>query len=215
MESGQNKNMEATTMTIRRNQKLRKSFFFTIGILWGLIVITCSTQCFAEDLTLSLSSTSGSPNQNVSVTLSLSYPDGATASGFQLDINYDTDVLENPTAEAGQILINAGKDLSTSSPSAGVFGIVAAGPNKNIIQAGNAATISFHIKATAPPGQTDLTLSNLAASDPDSLPLDAIGNDGSIDVSAGVPTLSEWGIIILVTVLLAIGVVMLRRRRIA
>jgi hypothetical protein len=110
----------------------------------------------------------------------------------------------------------AGKEISSSNPSSGVFRIVAAGENQNIIQAGNAATINFHIKATAPLGETDLTLSNLAASDPDGQPLDAIGNDGAIDViAAPVPTLSEWGIIILVTVLLAIGVVMLRRRRIA
>jgi len=202
-------------MTIRRNQKLRKSFFFTIGILWGLIVITCSTQCFAEDLTLSLSSTSGSPNQNVSVTLSLSYPGGATASAFQLDINYDTNVLENPTATRGQILIDAGKDFSSSQPSSGVFRIIASGFNQNIIQEGNAATIGFHIKATAPPGQTDLTLSNLAATDPDLQRLEVAGNDGSINVSAGVPTLSEWGIIIFMTAMIGIGVVMLRRRRIA
>ena len=201
---------------LRGNQKLRKSFFFTIGILWSLTMITCSSPSFAEDLTLSLSSTSGSPYQTVPLTLSLSYPGAATASAFQLDINYDTDVLENPSAIKEPVLTNAGKDLSTSSPSSGVFRIVASGLNQNIIQAGNAATINFHIKATAPLGQTNLTLSNLAASDPDTQLLDVIGNDGSIDViAAPVPTLSEWGIIILVTVLLAIGVVMLRRRRIA
>jgi len=202
---------------LRRNQKLRKLFFFTIGVLWGLTMITCSSQSFAEDLTLSLlpSTQDASQNQNVNLTLSLSYPDGATASAFQLDINYDTNVLENPTATKGQILIDAGKDLSTSQPSSGVFRIVVAGLNQNIIQAGNAATIGFHVKATTPLGQTDVTLTDLAASDPDGQPLDAIGTGGSIDVSAGVPTLSEWGLIILMTVMMGIGVVMLRKRRLA
>jgi hypothetical protein len=199
----------------KRNQKPSKLSSCAVSILCLAFLITCTSISFAEDLTLSLSSTSGSPNQTVPLTLSLSYPGGATASGFQLDINYDTDVLENPTAEAGQILINAGKDLSTSNPSAGVFGIVAAGPNQNIIQAGNAATINFHIKATAPLGQTNLTLSNLAASDPDTQLLDVIGNDGSINVSAAVPTLSEWGLIIFMTIIMATGVMVLRRCRIA
>ena len=200
---------------LRRNQKLRKLFFFTIGILWGLTMITCSSPSFAEDLTLRLSSTSGSPYQTVPLTLSLSYPGAATASAFQLDINYDTDVLENPSAIKGPVLTNAGKDLSTSSPSSGVFRIVASGLNQNIIQAGNAATINFHIKATAPLGETDLTLSNLAASDPDGQPLDPLGSDGSINVSAGVPTLSEWGLIIFITVIMGIGVMVLRKRRLA
>ena len=200
---------------LRRNQKLRKLFFFTIGVLWGLTMITYSSQSFAADLTLSLSNTQGSPNQTVPLTLSLSYPGGATASAFQLDINYDTSVLENPSAVEGEVLINAEKRIDSSQPSSGVFRIIASGHNQNIIQAGSAATVSFHIKPTAPPGQTNLTLSNLLASDPDGLLLDPLESNGSVNVVAGVPTLSEWGIIIFITIILATGVMVLRKRRLA
>jgi len=202
-------------MPTRGNQKLRKSFFFTIGILWGLVMIACSSPSFAEDLTLSLSSNSGSPYQTVPLTLSLSYPGAATASAFQLDINYDTSVLENPSAVEGEVLINAEKRIDSSQPSSGVFRIIASGHNQNIIQAGSAATVSFHIKPTAPPGQTNLTLSNLLASDPDGLLLDPLESNGSVNVVAGVPTLSEWGIIIFITIILATGVMVLRKRRLA
>ena len=158
-----------------------------------------------------------SQNQNVDLTLSLSYPDGATASAFQLDINYDPDVLENPTATRGEVLINADKEVSSSQPSSGVFRIVASGLNQNFIQEGNAATIGFHVKATGPPGQTDLTLPDLdlAATDPDGLPLDPLGNGASMNVLAAIPTLSEWGIIIFMTIILGIGVLILYRRRVA
>lgn len=199
----------------RKYQKTKKLSFLTISISCLLFFIAGTSPSFAEDLTLSLSSDEGSPGQTADLTLSLSYPDGATASGFQLDINYDTDVLENPSATEGQILIDAGKEIASSQPSSGIFRIVVSGINQNIVQAGDAATINFDIKPGAQAGQTDLTLSNLAATEPDGQPLDPIGNDGSVTVVVGVPTLSEWGLIIFMTLIMGIGVMVLRKRRMA
>ena len=205
------------TSNLKEHKELRKILFSTLGILMSLTIITCSTQSFAEDLTLSLlpPTQDSSPNQNVDITLSLSYPNGATASMFQLEVNYDTDVLENPTATRGEVLINADKDISASQPSPGVFRIVASGLNQNIIQAGNAATIGFHVKATAPLGETDLTLSNLAATDPDEQSLDPLGSGASINIIVlTIPTLSECGLIIFMTLIMGMGVVILYRRRV-
>ena len=93
--------------------------------------------------------------------------------------------------------------------------MVVSGINQNIIQSGDAVTVNFDIKLGAQAGQTDLTLSNLAATEPDGQPLDPLGNDGAVTVVVGVPTLSEWGIIIFMTLMMGIGVVTLYKRRVA
>ena len=200
----------------RREQRPKTAFFILSGILCLALIGARTSPSFAqEDLTLSLSSGQGAPTQTVNLTLSLSYPSAATASGFQLDINYATDVLENPSATKGQVLIDAGKDIETNDNS-GEFSIVVSGLNQDIIQAGNAATISFDIKSGASPGVTDLTLSGLHATEPNGDPLVVAGSNGSVEVlDVVIPTLSEWGIIIFTTLIMGIGVVILRKRRTA
>jgi len=203
----------------RRERKTKRLSFFTVSIACLLFIITYTSQSFAEDLTLSLSSTQGSPGQTVTVNLGLSYypyPGDPLASGFQLDISYDSDVLENPSATEGQVLLDAEKEIASSQPSSGVFRIVVSGINQTIILANEeAAYISFDIKPGAQAGQTDLTLSDLAATEPDGQPLDPLGSDGSVTVVVGTPTLSEWGMIIFMTIIMGIGVMVLRKRRMA
>ncbi len=200
-------------INLKVNQKPKIIFFIITGILC-LFMITSSSLSFAEDLTLSLSSTSGSLGQTVNLTLNLAYPGTATASAFQLDINYDPDVLENPLATEEQILIDADKQISPSYPSSGVFRMVVAGINQDIILPGDTITVNFDIKLDAEAGQTNLVLSNLAATEPDGQPLDPLGSDGSVTVTASIPTLSEWGMIIFMTVIMGIGVMVLKKRRI-
>jgi len=197
------------------NQKRdRKLLYFTTSILSLVFMSTCTSPSFAEDLTLSLSSDEGVPGQTVSLTLSLSYSPPTSVSGFQLDIEYVTEMLESPSATVGPVLIAADKEISSSQPSSGVFRMVVSGMNQNVIQDGDAATIYFHIKTDATEGITYLTLDNLAATEPNGDPLDVEGIEGSVTVVTGIPTLSEWGMIILITVILGIGVMILRKRRI-
>ena len=202
-------------MNLKRDHKPEMMFFFTISILCLLFVIPCSSPSFAEDyLFLSLSSTQGERNQTVSVNIDLSYSGNPLALGFQLYINYDPEVLENPSATKGQVLIDAEKEIY-SDISSGVFSILVFGITQDIIQPDEEAVyIYFDIKPDAPPGQTDLTLTNLDATDPEAQDLDVLGNDGSVNVIVAVPTLSEWGLIIFMTLMMGIGVVILYRRRI-
>ena len=86
-----------------------------------------------------------------------------------------------------------------------IFSIVVSG-GQEIILAGDAATINFDVKQDAPLGETYLILSNLAATDPNNQSLDVLGNDGSVDVVIAIPTLSELGIIIFMTVIMVTGV---------
>lgn len=161
-------------MNLKRDHKPEMMFFFTISILCLLFIIPCSSPSFAEDLTLSLSSTQGGRNQTVSVNLGLAYSGDPLASGFQLDINYDPEVLENPSATKGQVLIDAEKEIY-SDISSGVFSIVVFGITQDIIQPDEeAAYIYFDIKPDAPPGQTDLTITNLEATDLEGQDLDVL-----------------------------------------
>jgi hypothetical protein len=96
--------------------------------------------------------------------------------------------------------------------------MIVSGSPSQIIGAGEAAIISFEIKSDAPLEETDVTLSNLLGTDPDhgpgDPPLEVAGNDGSIDVEAAIPTLSEWGVIIFMTIMMGIGVMILRKKMI-
>ena len=201
-------------INIKVNHKSKKLSLLVISILCLLFMITCSSQSFAQDLTLSLSSDQGAPGQTVALILNLSYSQPYTASAFQLDINYDPDVLENPSATEEQILIDADKQISPSYPSSGVFRMVVAGINQDTIQPGDAVTVNFDIKLDAEAGPTDLVLSDLAATEPDGQSLDPLGSDGSVTVTAAVPTLTEWGIIIFMTIMMGIGIMVLRKKRI-
>ena len=189
-------------------------FSFTISIACLLLSVPCSPPSFAEDLTLSLSSIEGERNQTVLVNLDLSYSGDPLASGFQLDINYDPEVLENPSATKGQVLNDAEKEIDSDIAS-GVLSIDLFGITQDIIQPDEeAAYIYFDIKPDAPPGQTDLAITNLDATDLEGHDLDVLGNDGSVTVEVPLPTLSEWGMIIFMTLMMGIGVVVLYRRRI-
>jgi len=200
----------------KRNRKAEK-LPFLISIIYSIFIITCPSPSFAEDLTLSLSSTQGERGQTVSLTLTLGYSIDPQVCGFQSDINYAHTVLGNPSSTEGQVLINAEKVISTNRLLTGGLRITASGLNKNTIGVGDAATIYFDIKSDAPLGLTDVTLSNLVVTTCEDLPqsLDVLGNNGSVNVieSTAVPTLSEWGLIIFITLVMGIGVLVLRKRK--
>jgi hypothetical protein len=171
-----------------RDHKSKVSIFVVKGIVLLVFMIICTSQSFAEDLGLSLSSDQGLTNQTATVSLGLAYPGVPLASGFNLDIYYDNDALENPTPNPGQILSDAGKEMSTSEPTHPYFGvlrIVVSGFNQEIIQAGEVATIDFDIKVTSPGGLTVLALTNVEATDEEYQALWVLENDGFIDVIVG------------------------------
>ncbi|RLJ08073.1 MAG: hypothetical protein DRP16_02180 [Candidatus Aenigmatarchaeota archaeon] len=86
--------------------KLMKSF--CIGILAlsvsFLLLVNSSS---AQSITLTLGSGQDKPGETVSLSLNLS--DSNSAASFQLTIEYDASMLENPTAVRGSSLISAEK----------------------------------------------------------------------------------------------------------
>jgi len=158
--------------------KLMKSF--CIGILAlsvsFLLLVNSSS---AQSITLTLGSGQGKPGETVSLSLNLS--DSNSAASFQLTIEYDASVLENPTAVRGSSLISADKNLYNNTPSDGKLKLVAVGVNNNTIPSGQVATINFSIKSDAPLGTTQLVLDELVASDADGNNLTITGNGGAIE----------------------------------
>jgi len=176
--------------TLKKKQRSKKIVFVISGLIYLVFLGTGIAQSFAEDLSLSLSSGGGETNGTVSLTLSLGYPGADLASGFNLDIYYDNDALENPSAVPGVILSAAGKTMQTneiSHPYHGILRLVVFDSNypPTILQAGVAATIDFDIRIDAPGGETALELEELDATDAQGESLDVIGNNGLVDVVVG------------------------------
>jgi cysteine-rich repeat protein len=149
-------------------------------LLFGLLLLATS-QSSAADVDLDLSSAQGLPGDTVSLVLTLSYSAAPVASAFSIDLHFDPNALENPAASSGQVLIDADKNLATHLVSPGVFRVAALGFNQNVIQPGDAATISVGIRSDALMGTSDLTLI-VEASDPSGFALSASGTGGSVEI---------------------------------
>jgi len=143
--------------------------------------------------TISLTSASGNPGDTVTVTMAIANNTAGNIAAFNLDLTYDSNVLESPAATAMASLISDGKGITSNKgctldmdkgcetnqdcvdnwgldPSGtcviktpGTYKIVVAGINQGWIHNGNIVSVSFHIKAGASAGTTNLSLSNLAA----------------------------------------------------
>jgi hypothetical protein len=115
------------------------------------------------------------------VPITLTNVSGINISAVGIDINYDTNVLDNCTCTTGSAGSAAGKSASCSTPSAGICRIAVAGLNNNVIGNGIVAYSNFPVKTTAPPGITPLT-DIPSASDPGGNPVTVCGSNGSINV---------------------------------
>lgn len=115
---------------------------------------------------MELGSGSGNTGETVTLPVTLTNVPGSNISAIAMDISYDVDVLGNPIVTIGPAGNAAGKKVVMSTPSPGLFRIGVIGINNTTISDGVVANVSFTVKSTAKPGNTELTV-NLSASDPD------------------------------------------------
>ncbi|MGA1871172.1 MAG: cohesin domain-containing protein [bacterium] len=120
--------------------------------------------CGAASLTV-CNNTASASTENVTVSVDFTTEEGENVAAIQLDIGYDAENLSFKEVSAGQAALDADKQVSYSTPSAGLIRIVSFGLNQNTFAEGTIATISFDIPFTASAGVVDLTLSNVTASD--------------------------------------------------
>ncbi|MBI5483335.1 MAG: hypothetical protein HY888_02600, partial [Deltaproteobacteria bacterium] len=94
------------------------------------------------------------------ITLTLENAAGVGVSSLSTDIAYDAALLDVSSVTAGEAATAAGKDVSFSTPSAGVLriGILSFG-NSNLIGNGVVARINLGVRLTAPDGNVLLTAS--------------------------------------------------------
>ena len=75
-------------------------------------------------------------------------------------------------------------------------------------------TVSYDVSANAPVGQyRDINLENASVLDENNFILDTTTSSGKVFFGGTIPTLSEWGIIIFMTIVVGIGVMVLRKRK--
>ena len=125
---------------------------------------------------------SGTRGEKITLPITLTNFTGTDIAAVSVDIGYDTSVFEKPKAAMGPAGDAAGKNISTSEPSSGVFRItVLSISNNNVIGDGVVAYLTLDILSDAPGSETTLT-NTTSASDPS-------GNDVTIDGTDGTVTL--------------------------
>jgi hypothetical protein len=146
-----------------------------------LLLVVMSGSAFAATPSIDLGSGSGSRGTTVQIPITLTNVTGTSIASIGMDIGYDTNVLGSLVASIGPAGSAAGKSVSTSTPSPGVFRIGILGFNTTAIGEGVVAYVTFTINANANFGAT--TLANTpSASDQSGNPVIVGGANGSITV---------------------------------
>jgi hypothetical protein len=173
------------------------------------LMLLFATGIYADSISLTLSSASGSPGQTVDLGLTL----GGTpqAAGLQWTLTYPAADLSSILFSDGPAAIAADKSLQCGPNTNGSIICLIFGINTNIIDAGTVATLSATI-APAPPDEIiPLALSGLVAVDPAGSEIGITGTGGTITVQA-VPEPSSFALLLAIGFVFVIGLHKLVRR---
>jgi hypothetical protein len=129
-----------------------------------------------------LGSGGGGRGATVQIPITLTNVTGTSIASIGMDIGYDTNVLGSPAASIGPAGSAAGKSVSTSTLSPGLFRIGILGFNTTAIGNGVVAYVSFTINSNANPGATTLTNTPSAA--------DTTGNSVTVTGAPGAITVT-------------------------
>ena len=105
---------------------------------------------------LDLAQAYGKAGETVRVPISLKNATGYEIAAVSVDISYDSNVLQNSTAEIGPAGSAAGKDIVFNEISPGILRVGVWGINQNVIDSGIVAYVTFDIKSDAIRGRTAL-----------------------------------------------------------
>lgn len=184
------------------------------GIVFLLVVLTLSVCTARATPSLDLGSDTGSAT--VTLPITLTNEPGTDIVATSNDIEYDTNYFSLGECTLGPAGSSANKEVQCSLPSNGVLRVVVTGLTLDPIPDGVVTNITFNIDDETPCGQAYTLLNTPSASDALGGLVTVEGTDGEISVSceSAIPTLNEWGLIIFMTVMLGIGVMILRKREI-
>src|SRR3990172_3929906 len=145
--------------------KLRTAFAVALGIL--LLGIPYGSSAQTPNADLDVGDGSGLPGDTgISVAVSLASHDGALVSGANFDLGYDSSRLSVSGVNTGEAAAAANKDATSLVLSDNPLHVIVAGLNANVIGDGVIAYVIFDVLPGAASGTFDLTLSNVALTDP-------------------------------------------------
>ncbi len=152
------------------------------------ILVIAGTGLAATTPYVDVVSMGGLKETAVTLPIVLTNATGIDLSAIGIDLGYDPNILENPTAAIGPAGTAADKSVVSSIPEPGVFRVGVVGLNNTVIGDGIVAYASFTIKPTATPGSTVLANAP-SASDPGGNPVVVGSSNGFIRVLDQIPPL--------------------------
>jgi len=188
-----------------------------IVLIVSFVFILCSSLAKAQ-VTISFVNTHGFTDGHNRVYVSLSNPTDKVL-GLVIDIcdvdNYITCTSCEPTARA---VLGEDGFCTVNEPVNGCCSVLLTGDISKdyIIEEGTGPilTLKYDVSDTAPTGECkELILEKAVVVDENTTELDATLSSGEVCFGDSIPTLSEWGFIIFMILILGISVVMLYRRR--
>ena len=146
---------------------MNKNNITIILVLIFFLISAIGAEAETPHAALSVGSGSGrAGDTGISVPVTLASSDGAQVSGLNFELNFNTSSLSVSGATIGAAASSADKSLQATYPSAGKVRILIYGFNQTAIPNGTLANIVFNVNANASPGNSLLSLSDAAASDP-------------------------------------------------
>ena len=190
----------------------------TVIVMIASLVLIFSSSITEAQVTLSVGSyavTQGSQDNQMEV--SMDNPSDKVRS-IQMDICDVDDYMTCTSCESIMRAVGEGKTCFASEQGNGCCRIVVVSLNLGedyFIEEGTGPiiTVSYDVSANAPVGQyRDINLENASVLDENIFILDTTTSSGKVFFGGSIPTLSEWSIIIFMTIILGIGVVTIVKR---
>ena len=188
-----------------------------IVLIASIFLILCSTLAKAQ-VTLSVGKTEGyTERDDNKVYVSLSNPHDIIKS-MQMDICDVDDYIGCTSCELTNRVIGANASCLVREQPTGCCRIVLIDFTiENIVEEGGAGpilTLTYDVLDNAPIGEyRALNLEKVAVIDENNFDVDATLSSGEVFFGGTIPTLSEWGLIIFMTIVMGIGVVTILRRK--
>jgi len=157
----------------------------------GIAAIMCLAALLpamnASAVTLSVSNVeniqAGAVSVRVAVTLANNGA-AATVGGVQMDVSYDTTVLELITVQSGTAAQTAGKSVSFNIVSTGIVRVLVSGLNQKTIEDGTLASLVFNVAAAAQSGSYPVAMTVAQMVSPTGVQITGATVPGSVTIIA-------------------------------
>lgn len=157
-------------------------------------LVSLASTLGAQNVSVVLSSSSGTPGGTANLSVSFSTSNGAQPAAFEFTVGFSSSSITSASASAGVAASTAGKSIDCSNGTGSLICVVY-GLNDNVVSPGTIANVTLQIASTAS-GTIPISLSGISISDPSGNAISASGSGGNITLSASAaPVLQLTGLI--------------------